>query len=103
MSTICDSCKQPMHRDDGYAQIMVNDPMPDYTSMSPEEIKISMSRRPSTLDVCAACVVKLVTALELAPDTFTPRPPPADSRESPPAGALTDEDLIKLGLKEGAT
>lgn len=98
MSTMCDSCKQPMQPDDGCARIMITDPSPDYSSVSVENLPTF--RRPPALDVCAACLLKLVTALSLPPDTFTPRPPRVEPAVPTPAGALTEEDLIKLGLKD---
>jgi hypothetical protein len=42
--------------------------------------------------------VKMIAALNLPPDTFTPRPLPTVAET--PAGALTEDDLVKLGLKE---
>lgn len=99
MSMICDSCKQPLVQDDGYGQIRISDPTFDYRSG-----KTPTFRTPPQIDLCSSCLLKMIGALGLPPDTFVPRPPPPPA--PPPlelAGALTPEDLVALGLdKEGA-
>ena len=97
MSTICDSCKQPVYLDEGCARIMINDPSPDFRAL-PVDAVLPIFRRAPQLDLCAQCLVKLITALSLPPDTFTPRLSPVASVV--PTGILTEEDLVKLGLKE---
>lgn len=101
MSTICDSCKQGLREDDGCARIMITNPSVDYATLSPEDLH-TLHRRSltSTLDLCATCLMKMIASLSLPPDTFTPRPPRAEPADSTPVGALTEEDLVKLGLKE---
>ena len=76
---------------------MINDPSPDFRTL-PVDGAIPTFRRPPQLDLCAACLVKLIGLMKLPPDTFTPRPPPAEPTS--PVGALTREDLAKLGLTE---
>lgn len=92
MSTICDSCKQPISQDDGGARVTIQDPSPDFSINAP----LPNIRRPPQLDICAACTLTMVKVLSLPPDTFTPRQPPA--KPNTPSGGLTDEDLQELGL-----
>jgi hypothetical protein len=96
MSTVCDSCKQTLLQEEGCARIIISDPAPDFQDIS---VKAgSTYRRPPQIDLCANCLTKLIAALNLPPDTFTPRPPP-HAESLPCTGALTDEDLVRLGLK----
>ena len=73
MSTLCDSCKQTVHQEDGYARIVISDPTPDLQSISVEALPTH--RYPPQIDLCANCLTKLIEVLSLPPDTFTPRPP----------------------------
>jgi hypothetical protein len=97
MSTLCDSCKQVVRQEDGCARVMVHDPVPDFQALSVE--LIPTYRNPPQIDLCAACLTRMVEVLGLPPGTFTPRARRIESVPSP--GALTEEDLIGLGLKEG--
>lgn len=102
MSTMCDGCKQLLDQDDGHARVSIFDPAPDFSSNKiwtavPEGI--SLPRRAPQIDLCATCLLKLIAALDLPPDTFVPRPPRAEPVADVPAGALTPEDLVALGLK----
>lgn len=94
MSTICDSCKQPVPPDEGGAKITIQDPSPDFSINAP----LPTFRRSPQLDICAACTLTMIKVLNLPPDTFTPRQPPATP--DIPSGGLTDEDLQALGLQE---
>lgn len=94
MSLRCDACQDRLDEDDGCAQVLIRDPMPDFSA----GITSGLPRHPPRLDLCSVCLSKMITALGLPADTFRPRPvapPPA-----PPAGALSDADLAELGLKE---
>jgi hypothetical protein len=95
MSMMCDSCKQIVNEENGHARISISDPSPDFSAAV-----ISMPRRPPTIDLCATCLLKLIASLALPPDTFTPRAPRVEPTEPTPMGALTQEDLVRLGLKE---
>lgn len=95
MSTVCDSCKQLVNEENGHARVSIFDPSPDFSAAV-----ISLPRRPPTIDLCATCLLKLITSLGLPPDTFIPRPPRIEPAEPRPVGALTEEDLVKLGLKD---
>lgn len=100
MSKICDSCKQSMPQGGGGAEIWITDPTPDFRNMSVDTFDTLpiTTRQPPRLDICPSCLLRLVDTLALPPDTFTPRLPPAEPPT--PAGALTEEDLVELGLKE---
>jgi hypothetical protein len=98
MSTVCDSCKQTLRQDDGCARIMITDPAPDFQNITAGSLPTF--RRPPEIDLCAVCLLKLIAALDLPPNTFTPRPPRAEPTEHVPVGALTEEDLVRLGLKD---
>jgi len=101
MSTICDSCKQPLKRDDGCASLSITDPTPDYSTIAVDDLPKFRHRRSPQIDFCATCLVKLIEVMALPPDTFAPGPPPATAPvEDLPQGALSQEDLIALGLKE---
>lgn len=93
MSTICDSCREPMPPDEGGARVTIQDPTPDFRTVTADSLP--SYRRPPQLDLCPRCLMKLIEHLHLPADTFTPQLPAA---KATPAGALTAKELIDLGL-----
>jgi hypothetical protein len=70
---------------DGYASVVVNDPLPDFRSAA----TLPLPRSPLVLDLCADCFVRTIAFLGLPGDTLSPKPAPSADL----AGALTAGEM----------
>ena len=103
---VCDVCGTKFGHDDGHANLRVTPPRPNFklfqalaTAGLPYE-----SPEPLALDLCVECTKKVLATLGLPtegcelPQLPTVEDPRADPAEKPLAGALTLDELRKLGL-----
>jgi hypothetical protein len=104
MAKVCDACGTKYKHDDGETTLRVSPP-----SMSHEMLMARVDRglpyappMPSLdVDLCIQCTSKVLAILGMPTEICElPQLPPAPPPPSEPsnAGALTDDDLRKLGL-----
>ena len=111
MGMVCDACgeKYKQH-ESGHATLHVSPPRPDfklYQTFAAAGISYE-TREPLALDLCSACTKKALATLGLSTEIMElpqlPEVPKPDDEEAdrPNTGALTEDDLRKLGLLEPA-
>jgi hypothetical protein len=109
MGMVCDVCETKFGHDACHANLRVTPPRPDFklfqalaAAGQPYE-----SAEPLALDLCVECTKKVLLTLGLPIDGCElpqlPEPPKADKVDAEPApnaGALTEEELRKLGMTD---
>ena len=112
MAMICDACGEKYGRDEGGATLHTTPPRPDFKLFQAFTAagQAYEHREPLTLDLCLACAKKALAHLGLPTDSCElPELPKVEGakddrqlteEELQQRGALTKEDLQKLGMTE---